>query len=214
MQNQQGQMNMDNQRSGQMLPMQNHGGHEMFDAHEALTTAINVLDQYMIVRPYVNDQELLDILDHQYDYITTQYNRMVEAFSTGKKPSKSIEPYEIPMMTDITYGVQAASAPKKPSNNLGEINEQGISAHMLGLLKSTSSVFAMAAPEVTNSVLRRVVADCIHDFIEMAYELFLYQNKNAYYQVPQLQQTDMDKMLHAYEPSQANIKQSNPNQMH
>ncbi|QQK75513.1 spore coat protein [Salicibibacter cibarius] len=213
MQNQQGQMNMDNQQSGHMQPMQNHGGHEMFDAHEALTTAINVLDQYMIFRPFVKEQELLGILDHQYDYITTQYNRMVEAFSTGQKPSKTIEPYEIPAMAEITYGMQA-SAPKKPTNNLGEINEQNISTHMLGLVKATSSMFALVAPEITNSVLRRVIADSIHDFVEMAYELFLYQNKRGFYQVPQLQQMDMDKMMHAYEPSQANIKQSRSGQMH
>ncbi|SDJ10929.1 spore coat protein [Natribacillus halophilus] len=213
MQNQQGQMNTSAQRSDQMQPMQDHGGHEMFDVHETLTTAINVLDQYMIFRPYVQDQELLGILDQQYDYITTQYNRMVEAFSTGQKPSVDIQPYEIPTMGDITYGLQP-SPPQKPTNNLGEVNEQGISSHMLGLLKSTSSMFAMSAAEVTNSVLRRVIADSIPDFIEMSYELFLYQNKHGYYQVPQLQQTDMDKMTHGYEPSQANIKQSNPGQVH
>ncbi|WP_184405076.1 spore coat protein [Geomicrobium halophilum] len=200
-------------QSEQMPPAQSHGGHEMFDAHEMLTSTINVLDQYMIFRPHVNDQELLSILDRQYDYMTTQYNRMVEALSTGQKPSMSIQPYEMPASNNVTYGMKP-SQPKKPSGTLSEVSEEGLSAQMQGLLKSATSMFAMGAPEVTNPVLRRVIADCIPDFIEMAYEVFLYQNRNGYYQVPQLQQADMDKLLHAFSPSRANIQQSNQGPMH
>ncbi|MBM7634768.1 spore coat protein [Geomicrobium sediminis] len=185
----------------------NHGGHELFDAHEMLATTVNVLDQYMIFRPYVKDQQLLSILDHQYGYITTQYNRMVEAFSTGQKPTTSIGPYEMDASTDVTYGI-TPSQPKKPNANLSEVKETGISAHMLGLIKSTSSLFAMAAPEVTHPVFRRVIADSIPDWIEMAYEIFLYQNKHGYYQVPKLQQADMTAMLNSFTTSSTNIKTS------
>jgi hypothetical protein len=33
-----------------VTPNMNHGGHEMFDAHENLASTITVLDQYMIFR--------------------------------------------------------------------------------------------------------------------------------------------------------------------
>lgn len=44
-------------------PNMNHGGHEMFDVHEILSSTINVLDQYMIFRSFVQSQELIGILD-------------------------------------------------------------------------------------------------------------------------------------------------------
>ncbi|WP_338036901.1 spore coat protein [Metabacillus litoralis] len=59
----------------------------------------------------------------------------------------------------------------------------------------------MAACEITNPVLRGVVAESVPNFIEMAHEIFLYQNKHNYYQVPQLQQQDMNQMLNAYTTS-------------
>ncbi len=58
----------------------------------------------------------------------------------------------------------------------------------------------MAAAECTNPVVRRVLADSIPNHIEMAYELFLYQNKKGYYQVAQFSEQDMVKMLTAYAP--------------
>ncbi|HEX6594725.1 MAG TPA: spore coat protein, partial [Bacillota bacterium] len=37
---------------------------------------------------------------------------------------------------------------------------------------------------------------------EMAYEVFLYQNKHHYYQVPQLQQQDMQELINSFAPIQ------------
>ncbi|GAK13415.1 LOW QUALITY PROTEIN: hypothetical protein JCM19039_3258 [Geomicrobium sp. JCM 19039] len=185
--------------------MTNHGGHELFDGHEMLAGMINVLDQYMIFKPYVKDQQLLDILEQQYDYLTAQYNRMVEAFSTGQKPTTDIQSYAMTQSHTVTYGI-TPSAPQKPNANLSEVKETGVSAHMLGLIKSTSSLFAMAAPEVTNPVFRRVIADSVPDLIEMAYDIFLYQNKHGYYQVPKLNGQDMNQMLSSFTTSNTKMQ--------
>ena len=60
----------------------------------------------------------------------------------------------------------------------------------------------MTAMEVTNPVLRRLFADSIPNLIEMAYEIFLYQNKNQYYQVPQLKEEDMQIIMNSYAAAQ------------
>ncbi|MCF6136471.1 spore coat protein [Alkalihalobacillus berkeleyi] len=182
-------------------PNMNHGGHEMFDSHEVLATFISVLDQYLIFDQYVKDQELRTILYRQHAFITDLYNICVEAFSTGEKPSHSTRVYKMQQNNNTVYGLTPGQ-PKKPFTSANEVNDQGVSGYMLGLIKSTGSLLGMTAFEMTNPVLRRVIADSVPNFIEMAYEIFLYQNKRHYYQVPQLTPQDMNQMLHSFAPAQ------------
>jgi spore coat protein CotF len=190
------------QGSAQMNPSMNHGGHEMFDSHEILSGLINVLDQYVLYNGFIQDQELKQILLHQYQFITDLYNISVEAFQTGREPSHPTQTYMMNQNNDVIYGIQQQSAPKKPMTNINEIKDAGISAYMLGQIKGTASLLTMAALEITNPVLRRMMADSVPNFIEMGYEIFLYQNKRHYYQVPQLAEQDMKQMLNSFNPIQ------------
>jgi spore coat protein CotF len=184
----------------QVTPNWNHGGHELFDMHEVLTCSINVLDQFMIFRQFIQDNELLDILDRQYNFTLSQYNLTAECFTTGQKPSQETSTYMIKEMTQPIYGIKP-SQPKKPNQSLADVKDAGISGYMLGLIKSHASLLAMSAMEVTNPVVRRVLASQVQNFIEMAYEISLYQNKHAYYQVPQLETSDMQTMLNTFVPA-------------
>ncbi|MET3828812.1 spore coat protein CotF [Paenibacillus sp. DS2363] len=183
-----------------VTPNMNHGGHEMFDVHEILSSTINVLDQYMIFRTFVQSQELIGILDRQYNFILSQYNLTAECFASGQKPHQETATYMIPNMVPPVYGLKP-SAPKKPNQSLADVKDAGISAHMLGLIKSHASLLGMSCSEITNGTVRRVIASQIQHFIEMAYEIFMFQNKNAYYQVPQLTLSDTQQMLQAYIPA-------------
>ncbi|KMK78340.1 spore gernimation protein GerQ [Alkalihalobacillus pseudalcaliphilus] len=185
------------QNSTQATPTFNHGGHEMFDCHEILAGIINVLDQFMIFRGYMKDPELIQLLDRQYQFLESQYNLIVESFRSGQDPSQGTGQYQMKLSHTVQFGIKP-SAPKKPNRNISEVKEAGLSAHMLGLLKSTASTMAMIAVEVTNPVIRRVLADTVPNIIEMAYEVFLYQNKHGYYQVPQLKPADMQAMSTAF----------------
>ncbi|MDQ0207115.1 spore coat protein [Alkalicoccobacillus murimartini] len=201
--------NQNQTHSEQIPPQMNHGGHDLFDSHEIIAGMINVLDQYMIFRSFMKDQTLIDILDRQYSFIESQYNLIVEAFSTGQKPSRSTGVYKMTQTHDVIYGIKP-SQPKKPNQSLNDVKEAGLSAHMLGLLKSEASLIGMAACEVTNPVVRRVLADTIPNYIEMAYEVFLYQNKHAYYQVPQLSAKDSQAMTQAYSQATQPVQMPTP----
>ncbi|GGF88551.1 spore coat protein F-like protein YhcQ [Paenibacillus albidus] len=178
----------------------NHGAHEMFDVHEVLSCQIDVLNSYMMLRAFVKDQELLDILDRQYNFMLEHYNLTCQCFKTGQKPARETGTYIIPNMTQPVYGFQPAE-PSKPNQSMADVKDAGISSLMLGHIKSHASLLAIASSEVTNPTLRRVLSAQVQEFVEMAYELFLYQNKNAYYQVPQLQTSVMQQMLDAYVPA-------------
>lgn len=192
-----------NQMNNQSTGMQNanRGGHELLDMHEVLSCTIGVLDQFMIYKSFVKDNELMTIMNRQYNFILSQYNLTVECYTTGQKPSQDTTMYTMPQAANqLNYGI-TPSQPKKPIQSVNEIKDAQISGFMLGELKATASHMTIAALEVTNPVVRRVVAAQIENYIEMAYEIFLYQNKHGYYQVPQLDQADAQAMLRAYAPA-------------
>ncbi|MEW9677241.1 spore coat protein [Lentibacillus sp. L22] len=200
-QNQQ-QQNM--QRSPQLPSQQDFGGHDMFDAHEALSTLTGLMEQYLLYEQHIQDQELMGMAQRHSAFITQLYNTICETFKTGKDPAVKTQTYNMEQNNNVTYGMKP-SAPKMPSQSVNEINDQCLSGFMLGQLKSCASAFTMTALEMTNPVLRRIFQDSIPNVIEMAYEVFLYQNKHQYYQVPQLQQQDMQAFQNSYAPVQGTM---------
>ncbi|GKV69485.1 spore coat protein F-like protein YhcQ [Sporosarcina sp. NCCP-2716] len=190
-----------NMHTGPVPQEMNHGGHELFDVHEVLSTAIGALNQSMLLRPHVKDPELLDILDRQYRFMLDEYNITVESFKTGQDPSHPTQSYKMQTGNDFVYGMKPGQ-PKKPMSSAAELNDEIISGFLLSSAKASAAAKAMAACEVCNPVLRRVIADSVPNCIEMAYELSIYQNKHHYYQVPQLASQDMTELLNAFAPAQ------------
>jgi spore coat protein CotF len=211
MQNQQGQMHQ-NMHTGNVPPQMNHGGHEVFDMHEVLSGTIGTLNSYMLLRQHVKDPELLNILDRQYQFIQDEYNITVECFKTGQNPSHPTQSYKMNQGNDFVYGLKP-SQPKKPWQSVSEISDEFISSCMLASCKTGASSKTMAACEVTNPVVRRVLADSVPNCIEMAFELSIYQNKHHYYQVPQLAQQDMTQLLNAFAPAQGQMQMPPNNNM-
>lgn len=212
MENQPNQMHQ-NMHTGNIPQQLNHGAHEVLDVHEVLSGAIGNMNTYLLLRQHVQDQELADIMDRQYQFMQDEYNITMECFKTGKDPSKPTQSYKMNQDNDFIYGLKP-SQPKKPIQSVSEMNEETVSGCLLGALKSTASMKAMAALETTNPVVRRVLADSVPNCIEMAYELSIYQNKNHYYQVPQFTQQDMQQMLNAYGPAQGQMQMPNNNIPH
>lgn len=188
------------------INMKNHGGHELFDAHEVIAGIISMLDQYQMYDQYIQDPELKSILQRQSSFVTQMYNTIVESFQTGQDPTVPTQQYKMTQNNDVLYGMNPGQ-PKKPNQSINDISDQGLSAYMLGNTKSLASLLSMTALEMTNPVLRRVIADSVPNFLELSYEIFLYQNKHRYYQVPQLMVQDMNQMLNSYStvPQQGNI---------
>jgi spore coat protein CotF len=186
-----------NAQPGMNQMNKNHGGHELFDAHEVIGGIVSMLDQYQMYDQHIQDPELKDIVQRQTAFVTTMYNTIVGSFSTGRDPQVPTQQYKMIQNNDTVYGIKPGT-PGKPIQSISELSEKGLSSYMLGQTKSLATMLAMTALEMTNPVLRRVVADSVPNLIEMSYEIFLYQNKHGYYQVPQLNDQDMAQMLQSY----------------
>jgi len=212
LQNQQdGQMHQ-NMHTGAVPPQLNHGGHEVLDVHEVLSSSVGAMNQYLMLRPHVKDQELASILDRQYQFMQEEYNITLQCFQSGQNPSKPTQSYKMTQGNDFVYGL-TPSQPKKPMQSMAEISDEFISSCMLTACKTGASQKTMAALETTNPVVRRVLADSIPNCIEMAYELSIYQNKHHYYQVPQFAQQDMTQIMNSFAPANGIPQMTNMNNM-
>lgn len=202
LQNQNQQQNLQN--SNQMQPQQNFGGHELLDLHEVLGDLIGGLEQYVLYEQHIQDQSLASILQSQKAFLTQLYNTIVGTLTTGQDPAVPTQTYNMSQNNDIIYGMQP-SAPKSPVQSVNELTDECISGFMLGALKTNATGFTTAALEANNPVLRRILSDSVPNLIEMAYEVFLYQNKHQYYQVPQLQAQDMQTLTSCFAPAQGTM---------
>lgn len=201
MQNPNQQENM--QSSQNMPPQQNEGAHSLLEVHESVGSLIGNLEQLLLYEEHIQDQALQTISQKHRAFLSQLYNTIVDTLKTGQDPNVPTQTYQMEQNNDVVYGMQP-SAPKSPSQSMDEINDECVSSFMMSNLKALSSDFTLTALEATNPVLRRVVADSIPNIIEMAYELFLYQNKNQYYQVPQLASQDMQQIINGFMPMQNN----------
>nr|WP_319418013.1 spore coat protein [Virgibacillus necropolis] len=192
------------QGTSQMPPQASHGGHELFDAHEALSTLTGGLEQYLLYEQHIKSPELKTMQQRHRTFLTQLYNTIVETMKTGQEPTVKTQTYNMQQNNDVIYGMQP-TAPKSPSQSVSQINDECVSGYMLGVMKSTASAFTMTSLEVTNPVLRRVFADSVPNIVEMAYEVFLFQNKNQYYQVPQLPPQDMQTIMNSFAPIQGTM---------
>lgn len=182
---------------------QNHGAHEVMDAHEAVGSLTGALEQYVLYEEHIQDPQLQNILNRQRTFLSTLYNTITQTLKTGQDPSVKTQTYMMDQSNDVVYGMKP-TPPKAPAQSVSEINDQCVSSYMMGAVKACATGFTTAALETSNPVLRRVFADSVPNMVEMAYEIFLYQNKNQYYQVPQLQPQDMQAIINGYAPIQGN----------
>lgn len=190
-----------NMHTGQVPPNMNHGGHEVLDLNELLSAAVGGLNKMTLLRPQVQDQELLTMMDRQFHFMQEEYNITLDCFKSGKDPMKQTQEYMMKQDNDFVYGLKQTQ-PSKPMQSASEISDEIISGMLLDIHKSSASMKTMAALEATNPVVRRVLADSVPNCIEMAYEVSIYQNKHHYYQVPQLTEQDTMAIKNCYEPSQ------------
>lgn len=196
------QTNQNLQGSSQIPDQFSHGGHEVIETDGVIGGIVGGIEQYMLYEQHVQDPELKTMMNKHKAYFNQIYNSIVQAFQTGQEPTVKVQTYNFSQSSNNTiYGMQP-SQPKTPAQSVNEINDACVAGFMMGLLKSNASALTMASIEATNPVVRRVLADSIPNVIEMAYELFLYENRKGYYQVPQLKQEDMQNYLNSYSVTQ------------
>src|SRR5690625_408184 len=134
------------------------------------------------------------------------YNTIIDTLQSGHDPQTPTQTYQMANVSNVTYGLQPAQ-PKSPAQTVSEINDECISTYMMNNVKLIATSFTTTALETTNSVLRRIFDDSIPNDIELGYEIYLYQNRNGYYDDELLEQQEMQMITSGFSPAPPNMTQ-------
>ncbi|AQS56230.1 MAG: spore coat protein [Novibacillus thermophilus] len=172
----------------------NYGAHEVMELHEVLTDTIDGINQFQLYRPHITDSELRSILDHQIQFMSQDYNQMVQAIN--QKGMGQATPYRAPK-TQPVYGLNNPQ-PQSPNTDMNEMDDRDVASGMLGCHKASATMRMHAALECADPQLRRMMQQGAINCSEQAYEVWQYMNDKGYYQVPTMKQMTTDTVIQSY----------------
>src|SRR5699024_2362423 len=123
----------------QLPPQQHYGGHDMFDAHEALSSLTGALDQCVLYEQHIQDPELQTMSQKHRAFCSQLYNTIVDTYKSGQEPAVDTQSNKIDQNNKVMYGMQPSSQPSTPIQSASKINDEKISGFMMGSLKSAAT---------------------------------------------------------------------------
>ncbi|MFZ5633863.1 MAG: spore coat protein [Bacillota bacterium] len=172
------------------------GAHEVMEAHEVLTDTIDGINQFMLYRPHVRDQQLSRILDKQIGFMEQEYQNMVALLSQQR--GVSAEPYHSRINPSVKYGLRNPS-PVTPHESARELTDRDVASGMLGCAKSSAILRMSAGLECADPQFRRMIIQGSVSSAEMAYETFSFMNERGMYQVPTMPMRTESNFMGTYQ---------------
>ncbi|MFC5650947.1 spore coat protein [Paenibacillus solisilvae] len=172
------------------------GAHETMEVHEILTCAIDGINQFQLYRPFVKDQELLQMLDHQLQFMMNEYNGMVQTINM--QGQGQAVPYRSPKNLQPTYGLDHPAA-QSPNLSMNQMDDRDVASGMLGSHKASATMKMIAALECANPQLRHLMQQGAVNCSEQAYEVWQYMNQKGFYQVPTMKEQTTNTVLNTYQ---------------
>lgn len=178
--------------------MANHqlGAHEVLELHEVLCHSINVLNLFHLYEPHIRDQELKRIIMHQTNFMTKEYNQLVNITNVHSGNVENIEQEDSTLNFEPRYGLdQPIQSYPKPF--LRQLMDSDIASGMLNLHKTLAEKKFTSSLECADLSLREGLLQGAKNCADQAYEIFQYMNVRGYYQVPKL--VNQDDVLNQYQ---------------
>lgn len=173
-----------------------YGAHETMEVHEVLTAAINGINHFQLYRPFVKDQQLLQMMDRQLQFMTNEYNGMVQ--NLNQQGQGHAVPYRSPKNVAPVYGLDNP-AQQTPNQSMNQIDDRDVASGMLGCHKASALMRMNASLECADSQLRHMMLHGATNCSEQAYEVWQYMNQNGYYQVPTMKEITTNTVLNTYQ---------------
>jgi len=180
----------------------NFGAHEVMEVHEVLSNTINAINQCQLYRPHVQDQQLASMLDHQLQFMTQEYNNLVQAINQSGITMGT--PYRSPKNSQPIYGLHNPQ-PQSPNTAPNQLDDQDIASGVLGIHKAGAAFKMMAALECADPNLRRMIQQGANNCAEQAFEVWQFMNQRGYYQVPTMKEMTTETVANSYSTATGNM---------
>jgi spore coat protein CotF len=185
------------------------GAHELMECHEVLTDTIDGINQFQLYQPHCKDPELQNILQNQINFMTNEYNSMVQMLK-NKSGQQNIRSYRSIQNVSPTYGMSSGSA-ETPNTSMNQMNDHDVASGMLGCAKASATLRMHAALECSDPELRNMMLQGAKNCADQAYEVWQYMNQKGYYQVPTFQDNTAQTIVNHYQPASAPLNNQQPN---
>lgn len=171
------------------------GAHEAMEVHEVLSGIIDGINNFELFRDHVRDQQLRTILDHQLQFMTEEYNTLLQAVQ--QHGMSEAAPYRWPKNVSPKYGLRQP-APVSPNASPNEMDDRDVASLMLGQHKSGAIKKIHAALECANPQLRNIIQQSAINCTEQAFEVWNFMNQRGMYQVPTMMDMTTNTLVNAY----------------
>lgn len=177
------------------------GAHETVETHEILNEKMNMIRHFAMYRAMCSSEELRRMIDRQLTELTRSYDRLAnytrDYAARFGVPQQYAQPQGTPQQ--VLYGLRQ---PASVSPQLdGSMDDRGIALAVLCAHKNAAKNQMAACLEAADPNLRRMLSDDAVMCANMAYETFLFMNRQGDYQVPTLLDQTAKTFLHAYRPA-------------
>lgn len=174
------------------------GAHELMEAHEVITGIIDGINTFELYRQHVNDQQLMQIIDRQVNFMEKEYNDMISYLANHRGVTPDV--YQSRSNPSIKYGLRNPS-PVSPQENARRLNDRDVASALMGVAKCGSEKKMRAALECADPHLRHMIMQGAVSCAEQAYETFAYMNQKGMYQVPTMQQRTQNTVANTFQPT-------------
>ena len=181
------------------------GAHETMEMHEVLNETVNCINTFQLFQQHVTDPGLRQILDRQLDFLSNEYNSMVNTLHTHGRGQAV--PYRAQKGGTPKYGLRQP-APEAPNASYQQFDDRDIASCMLSSAKCGAAMRMHAALECADPMLRSMLLQAAQNSAEMAYETWNFMNQKGYYQVPTMLQQTTQTMVNVYQPGNESTMQT------
>lgn len=178
------------------------GAHEVLDLHEVLSESICALNTMQLYRPYVQDQQLQQMMNRHMQAMIADYNNMVQTAhqlgGTQAMPARAHKYMANPNVSfQPMYGLHNPQT-QTPAAGPDQIDDVDAVIALLNSHKTSAAMKMKATLEMAHPTLRHLMQTSANSCADMAYECFQYANSKGYYQVPTLKDTTTNTMIQSY----------------
>lgn len=180
-----------------MATAANLGAHEVMEIHEILSETITFINTAQLYNEHCQDPELKNIVNKQLDFMTNEYNNMVNAIN--QRGIQEAVPYRANTNFSPTYGLRNPST-QSPNVSARQVDDHDVASAMLCIHKTSACKRLAGALECSEPQLRRMLIQGAINCSDQAYDVWQYMNSKGFYQVPTMQQNTTDTMINTYQP--------------
>lgn len=181
---------------------QRYGAHEVIELHEVLNNALDALNTVQLYAPYATDPELVQLVNHQMNFMLQEYNAMVHMVNgLGAGESVPYRPRTQPytgagMMSGLHQSATQQSAPVQTA----PVDNRDIASALLGMHKAGAKGKMAAALETAHPHIREMLVNGAVNCSHQAYEVWGYMQRKGLYPLAVLPVEANAQLLRGYQP--------------